>query len=277
MNLPRVLREPLLHFLLLGLALFLLYGRVSTGGEGRRIDVSRAQVDALAVQFQKVWSRPPTPQELDGLVETWVRDEILYREGVTLGLDRDDPVIKRRVRQKLEVLAEEELARDPPGDAELAAYLAQHPERFTRPGTAAFEQVFFDSTTAPAEVARALARLRGGAGRDGIGRPTMLPARVAMLPLDLVARDFGAAFAEQLARLPVGEWSGPVGSSFGLHLVRLEARTDPELPPLDAVRDAVTREWENARREQSLAEAYRRLREAYDVQIEPAATASSGS
>jgi parvulin-like peptidyl-prolyl isomerase len=274
-----LLREPLLHFLLLGLALFLLYGRVSTGDDDRHIVVSQAQVDDLAAQHQKLWGRAPTPAELNGLVETFVRDEILYREGVALGLDQDDAVVKRRVRQKLEVLAEEEIARGAPTDAELSAYLASDPKRFTQPGIVTFEQVLFDSATASAELSRALAAARRGADVATLGRATMLPSRVASMPLDLVARDFGSAFAAQLERLPLNEWTGPVASTFGVHLVRLSARTPPVLPPLDAVRDVVTREWENARRERALAESYKRLREEYDVEIEadlPAA-ASAGS
>lgn len=279
MNLRRIVREPLLHFLLLGLALFLLYGRVATGGDGRRIVVNQAQVEDLAAQHRKLWGREPTAAELNGLVETFIRDEILYREGAALGLDRDDPVVKRRVRQKLEVLAEEEIARGAPTDAELSAYLASEPKRFTRPAAVAFEQVLFDSITTSAELSRALAAARRGADVTTLGRATMLPSRVESMPLDLVARDFGAAFAEQLERLPLDEWSGPVASTFGVHLVRLSARTAPVLPPLDAVRDVVTREWENTRRERTLAESYRRLREEYDVEIQadlPAA-ASAGS
>jgi hypothetical protein len=267
-NVPRILREPLLHFLLLGLALFLLYGRVAIDDDGGRIVVSQAQVDDLAAQHEKLWGRPPTPAELSGLVESFVRDEILYREGVALGLDEDDPVVKRRVRQKLEVLAEEEIARDAPTDAELAAYLAADPKRFTRPGAVTFEQVLFDSATADADVPRALAAARRGAAIMALGRATMLPSRVESTPLDLVARDFGAAFAAQLESLPLDEWTGPVGSAFGVHLVRLSARTPPVLPPLDAIRDVVSREWENARRERARAESYARLREEYDVEIE---------
>lgn len=278
MNVRRLLREPLLHFLLLGLALFLLYGRVAIGDDGDRIIVSQAQVEDLAAQHQKLWGRPPTPAELNGLVETFVRDEILYREGVALGLDQDDAVVKRRVRQKLEVLAEEEIARGAPTDAELSAYLASDPKRFTQPGAVAFEQVLFDPATPSAELSRALAAARRGTDVARLGRATMLPARVESTPLDLVARDFGAAFATELEQLPLGEWSGPVASAYGVHLVRVSARTPPVLPPLDAIRDVVTREWENARRERALAESYARLREEYDVEIEadlPAASPGS--
>jgi hypothetical protein len=123
----KLLREPVLHFLLIGVAIFVAYGLVGPPDrEGNRIVVSRAIVDAMVREHEARWHRAPTEQELAGLVESHVRDEILYREGAALRLDRDDPVIKRRVRQKLEVIAEEQQARDAPTDVDLAAYLAQH-------------------------------------------------------------------------------------------------------------------------------------------------------
>ena len=135
----------MLHFLLIGLALFIYYGRVAPdGGSERSIVVSQAQVDELGRRFQATWNRPPTAQELSGLVDNYVSDEILYREGKTLGLDRDDAVIKRRVRQKLEVMAEEAGERAAPTDAELTAYLNAHPEKFARAALVSFEQLYFD-------------------------------------------------------------------------------------------------------------------------------------
>ena len=138
-------REPLLHFLLIGLLLFLLYGKVApSSDDGNRIVVSQAGIAALASQFQATWSRPPTTAELQGLVDNHVRDEILFREGKALGLLEDDPVIKRRVRQKLEVLVEEEGKSGTASDAELAAYLEKNADAFRVPPVLDFEQVLFD-------------------------------------------------------------------------------------------------------------------------------------
>lgn len=272
MTLQRIVREPLLHFLLLGLLLFVYYDFVApadTGGD--RIVVDQAQVDMIARQFQQTWSRPPTQEELRGLVDTWVRDEVLYREGRTLGLDQADPVIKRRVRQKLDVMFEETLAHDPPGDAELADYLARNPERFRRPPRLSFEQLLLgmpeSAEAADAAAAAARARLARGADPATVGVPTMLPGRLDDMPLDLVAREFGAGFADSLEKLPVGEWAGPVPSGFGAHLVRVSALTPAELPALGDVRAEVAREWESERRKRNFDEAYRKLREQYDVEI----------
>ena len=269
----RFLREPLIHFLVLGLALFVLHRAVALGGGvERRIDVTRAEVDAIAAQYQALWGRPPTAEQLAGLVDTWVKEEILYREGVKLGLDRDDAVIKRRVRQKLEVLSEEERATAAPSDADLSAYLARHAARFARQPVVTFEQILVVPATGDADAAGAVVAARSALARGvdpaRVGRATLLPRRVSDEPLDVVKRDFGAAFTGELSALPVGTWEGPVASGLGLHLVRVVARMPASAPALDVVRAEVTREWENARREQALAESYRRLRAQYDVRVD---------
>jgi PPIC-type PPIASE domain len=269
----RILREPLLHFLLIGLALFLYYGLVAPGAsDSQRIVVSQAQVDDLVRQFQGTWNRPPTSEELASIVEATIRDEILYREGQTLGLDLDDALIKRRVRQKLEVIAEEGVANDTPTDADLVAYMQAHPGEFRRPALVSFEQVYFPGTESDTgidrEIAAALSTLQRGADPTTLGRATLLPGRAEEAPLDLVARDFGELFASQLEALPVGQWSGPVKSGLGRHLVRITAITPPESPPLEAVRTVVAREWESNRRRRTLDDHYRQLRAQYDVEIE---------
>ena len=276
----RWLREPILHFALIGALLFFVYGRMNPGAAaGERIVVTPAIALDLARQHQARWMRAPSEQELASLVEAHVRDEIFFREGLAIGLDRDDPVIKRRVRQKLDVIAEEQLARAAPGDAELQAYLTQHAERFARPVRVSFEQIFFDGSAPVAEVQRAAATARAALARGSkpaaLGQPTMLPASVEQAPLDLIARDFGSNFAEQIGRLPPGQWRGPLASSLGAHLVRVSARTPVTVPPLHEVRQQVAREWENERREQSRDASYRKLRERYVVIIEPAADSAA--
>jgi len=268
-----LLREPLLHFLLLGLLLFLLYGKVApTSGDGNRITVSRAVIAGLATQYQATWSRPPTAVELNGLVDSYVRDEILFREGVALGLVKDDPVIKRRVRQKLEVLIEEEGKSGGASDAELSAYLGKNAAKFRMPPVLSFEQVLFDPARygdqLDSAVTESLAALNKGAPPESQGTGSMLPARVDRQPLDLVVRDFGDEFGKALETAPVGQWTGPVPSGFGVHLVRITERKPGYVPSLDEARKAVTREWENDQRVAALASNYERLRKDYDVVIE---------
>lgn len=268
----RLLREPLLHFLLIGLALFLVYGRVAPPSDPKRIVVSQGQVDAIARQFEATWRRPPAPEELRGLVDGWVRDEIMYREGEALGLDRDDPVIKRRVRQKLEVLAEETSPRGEPTDADLQAYLQTHADAFRKPPVVTFEQILVtpagSDANAEAAVASARRALARGADPAKLGVGTLLPRAERDLPLDLVGRTFGERFAAQLESLPVGAWAGPIASGYGVHLVRLESRAPGGLPPLEEIRGTVQREWESERRKRALEADYQRMRAGYDVVIE---------
>jgi len=269
LQIKSVLKEPVLHFLLIGVAIFVAYALIAPRGkEGARIVVTQGVVDALVREHQARWQRPPAEQELAGLVEAYVRDEIMYREGTALGLDRDDPVIKRRVRQKLDVIAEEQSARDAPTDADLAAYLAQHADRFTRPGMISFEQIYLPSTATATEVEAARVSAVRGADPARLGQPSMLPPRVENAPLDLAARDFGSGFAVDIVKLPLNEWAGPVRSGFGQHLVRVTARTPSVVPPLADVRQAVAREWENERRVASLSENYKKLRSQYEIVIE---------
>ncbi|MFZ4687701.1 MAG: peptidyl-prolyl cis-trans isomerase [Polymorphobacter sp.] len=271
MNFRQIVREPLLHFLLIGLAFFLLYGVVSPGDSaGRSITVSKGEVADLRRQYAALWGGPPTDQQLAGLIEARVRDEILYREGMAQGLDRDDPVIKRRIRQKVEVMAEEEGAAAAPTDAVLNTYLQSKADKFVKPAVVSFEQVYFNpqGPDTPASVAAARARLNAGAAVAGMGQPTMLPARVTRSDADLVARDFGADFAAAVVKLPVGQWSGPVGSGVGVHLVRLTELLPPTLPPPADIRAEVIREWENDRRVAASEASYKRARANYDVVIE---------
>mgnify|MGYP003501157004 CR=1 FL=1 len=178
MKLHQILREPLVHFLLIGLALFVLYGRVATeGADSRTIEVNTARVDEMVRQFQAVWHRPPTATELQGLVDSYVRDEVMYREGLTMGLDADDPVIKRRVRQKLDVISEEIGNQQTPTDAELSTYLTKNADAFRQPPILSFEQVFFSGDAPAAEVERqsreALAKLKRHMARHGIDRDSI--------------------------------------------------------------------------------------------------------
>jgi hypothetical protein len=269
----RLLREPLLHFLLIGAALFAAYEWLQPGGEARyRIVVTPAQVDTIVAQFQGTWRRAPTHEELRGLVDSWVRDEIYYREGEAMGLQRDDPVVKRRVRQMYEVISEESLRREPPGDDDLSAYLAANAEMFRRPARISYDQVLVwpagSSTDATDAVANARQALAAGAVSSRIGHATMLPRGGRDVGLDEIARDFGEGFAAQFPALPIGEWSGPVHSGFGIHVVRVTARTPGEVPALSEIRKAVAREWESARRLEAREDQRRDLRERYEVVVD---------
>ena len=273
MRIRTLLTEPMLHFLLIGIALFTAYRWMAPrDSTGRRIVITQGVVDDLVTQHVAAKGREPSTVELNHLIESYVREEILYREGVKLGLERDDIVVKRRVRQKIEMIAEEDASTGAPVDADLSAYLLANQTRFVQPAILTFEQVFIGASKSGPGVVHAVAvtreALRKGAEPEELGKPTLLPHRMTRTPADSVARDFGASFAEALEKVPVGEWVGPIDSSFGAHYVRVLERTPAALPQLAAVRDHVVREWENERRQRARNDAYSKMRSEYQVGIE---------
>jgi hypothetical protein len=273
MHIRKLLGEPMLHFLLIGTALFGAYEWVSPGGSGgRRIVITQGVIDDLVTQHVAARGREPSTTELNQLIDSYVRDEILYREGVKLELERDDIVVKRRVRQKIEMIAEEDASTRAPTDADLVAYLTANQARFVQPAILTFDQVFIGESKSGPGVLHVVAvtgeALRKGADPEQLGKPTLLPHRMTRTPADLVARDFGASFAAALEKVPVGEWVGPIDSSFGAHYVRVSYRTPATAPQLVAVRDHVVREWENERRQRARNDAYTKMRGEYQVSIE---------
>jgi hypothetical protein len=263
-----------LHFLLIGIGLFAAYRWKDPDQFARhRIVITPAVVDDLVTQHRTARGREPSGAELDHLIESYVHDEILYREGVTLGLDRDDIVVKRRVRQKIEVMVEEDAATGTPTDSDLSAYLAANQMHFAQPAILTFQQIFLGPSPSGPDVLKAAAvmrtAMRNGADPQELGKPSLLPGRMTQTPADLVARDFGPSFAAALEEVPIGEWLGPIDSSFGAHYVRVSARQPAVAPPLADVRDQVVREWEHERRQRAGNAAYARMRRAYDVTIDP--------
>lgn len=279
-----VLREPLLHFLVLGAGLFLLSGVVGDKAEEgpSEIVVSAAKIEHLAQLFQRTWRRPPTKAELDGLIEDHIQEEILYREALALGLDQDDTVIRRRLRQKMEFVAQDLARPGPAGDAELQVYLEAHPERFTLPGRLTFVQLFLDrerrGADLEADAARLLERLNARTPpveAAALGDPSLLEPAYDDVSSTDVARLLGPDFAGRLDELPVGRWAGPVPSPYGWHLVRIDDRTPPRLPPLERVRAEVARGRGRARGQgarcarRQAARALRRRRRASEGRCGP--------
>jgi hypothetical protein len=277
----RFLREPLLHFLLIGIGLFFLFNVLRGGETGapRDIVVTEARVEALAQSFATTWMRPPTAQEIRGLVDDYIAEEIYYREAIAMGLDQDDIVIRRRLRQKMEFISEDAITAAEPTDSELQAYLAKHPEKFVSPASLTFRQVYF-STEKRGDRARPLAEQlltelqagRGPADPAAAGDPTLLPPDMQSASPQTIANIFGSDFAVQVEEAPVGQWSGPLQSGFGLHLVHVDERVAGALPAFDQVRPTVLREYQSEQRTLSNKKFLDSLRAKYDIRIEgPAA------
>lgn len=271
------LKEPLLHFIFLGAAIFLLYGAVSDRGSSQKdIFISKGQQENLLNTFSRTWQRLPTPNEYQGLVKDYIRQEIAYRESREMGLDEDDIVIRRRLRQKMEMLAEDVAGLVPPTDAELQAYLDANPERFMTDPRMTLRQVYFstdrrgENTRQDALDALAILQEQGEeADIQSLGDALPLPQVLEDAGEFEVSRLFGPAFVERLGAVESGRWSGPVQSGYGMHLVFVTDRKEAQLPALEEVRQDVEREFMSQRRQASVDGLYEKLAENYTIEIEP--------
>jgi hypothetical protein len=259
-----IVKEPLLHFAVLALLIFVAYAAFTpkvSSPSTTAIVVRSAKIEQMAAVFTKTWQRPPTDAELKGLVDDYVAEEVLVREALALGLDRDDTVIRRRLRQKMEFMSDAEVDALAPSDAELQAYLEAHAAAYQVDPKIDFAQIFLSpykrGDAVQADAAALLAQLQANPEMDvsNLGDASLLPGSVPPTEVTRIGNDFGPDFASSVAELPVGTWAGPIASAFGLHLVRVSDRQSGRTLPLAEVRDAVLRDWSNdARMRQSKAQ-----------------------
>jgi hypothetical protein len=269
-------REPLVHFLAIGAGFFLLWHFLGDrrNAQSERILITPAHVERLLEQWTKTHLRPPSAEELAGLVEQEIDEEVLYREAVALGLDRDDLVIRRRLAVKMEFLTDDVADVATPTEEELHTFLRQHSGKFKVESLTTFAQVYINRSQrgerASAEAERVLALLNDKTSSDWqtLSDPLPLPSQYEAAAEADVARLFGREFPKRLSGLPVGGWSGPVESRYGLHLILVRERTAGRLPPLNEVRDAVMSEWRAAERLKLNANLRRQLRARYAVTVQ---------
>ena len=270
----RLLREPLLHFALLGAAIFGAYRLIApTASDASEIVITADRIASITAQFSASHGgRPPYEDELRGAVDAYVRDEMLYREGLALGLDRDDPVVRNRIRQKADLLSDDALTSEP-SDRDLEAYLAAHQAEFDIPSRVSFQQIYIDPGRHRGEdlamvVAGVQQALTVGRQPGTLGDRTLLPATMTeALPHEVEAA-FGNDFTRQLAAIDGEVWQGPLTTSYGLHLVRITHRGEPTRATLADARDVVTREWSRAQTAKLKEQFYRMLAGRYTVRVE---------
>jgi hypothetical protein len=276
----KLVREPLFQFVILGLAIFAVYAfasdRLSTN-ESATIRITPSDVELLSATFERQWQRVPTEGELTNLVKARVREEVLYREAVAVGLDQNDMVVRRRMVQKMEMLSQDLALLADPTDTELQAFFDEHKEDYRIPPELSFSHVYFNldrrGDDAEAEALQILGELRAQnpppVRAPEKGDRFMLGFDFDRLSTPQVAREFGTQFADSLTELEPG-WQGPVLSGYGLHLVYLEKRVDGRIPSWTEVRDRLVMDFNRTRSDRSKEALYEGLLQKYEVVIEEA-------
>jgi len=275
----KLLREPLLHFMFIGAAIYLLYGVFAEPvpeETDKTIVVSAGEIEWMQTSWQKRWNRPPTEAEFDGLIQQYIKETVLYREALTMGLNKHDGVIRRRLAQKLEFLAKDLVALTPPNEEELQAYFTEHQDRYQAPTRYTFTQVFADpdkrgdAALDDAEKIKATLIAKGDVIEDAgaLGDDFMLQNYYPEKDPIEIQKYFGSGFVESLVELSPGQWHGPVLSGYGVHLVYVSNVTEPPPPVFADVSERVTQDWKAERGEELNEKFYANLRDSYTIVIE---------
>lgn len=271
-------REPLVHFLAIGALLFGIYLYLNDpydSSSDARIEVSANDIELLRARWMKQWQRPPTANELRGLIEAHIREEVLYREALALGLDKDDVIVRRRMAQKMDFLVADVAVASNPGEAELRAYFEANKERYSEPAKLSFTHIYFNpgirGSSAQAEAETVLRRLQvakqPAQSVRSLGDRLMLAQDYVERGVPDVARDFGPTFAQRLIELEPGNWYGPIASGYGWHLVYIGERIESRLPVFATVKEKIKNDFLVDRRRELNDLAYQRLRERYQIVI----------
>jgi peptidyl-prolyl cis-trans isomerase C len=265
-----MLREPLLHFVVLGGLAFLAHHFLFEAGPSRTLSPEDAPIEQLREDWFSAKGALPSEDQEAALVRDWLEEEILYRRAVELGLDQNDTIVRRRLVQRMRFLLEDTSRIDPPSEAQLQSWLDQNPGKYAESAKISFTQLFFSRGKRGTELARdarsALDLLQSDPDATVESDPFFRGRHFENATPDEIRRAFGADFAESLAGAPVGRWSGPVRSSYGLHLVRVNHRVPATTATLDEVRKKVETDWMAAERTRRNEEAMARLRARYSTE-----------
>ncbi len=273
----KLLREPLVHFLLIGAAMFVVYVVFQRAGvdapDSKQIRLSLAEITQQALLFQSQWNREPTAEELARLMENRIQEEVLYREGLLLGLDKDDTIVKRRIAQKMQFLAEDVAAAREPTAAELRDWYQQHSDQFAMPARYSFRHLYFSpdrrGANARDDATRVLVKLLGQPEDTTLAQtlvdPFMFQDYYRDRATEFLGKEFGANFALAITQLAPGAWQGPVESGFGWHLVFVDAVIPGRVPGFDEVTQDVKSTWLGEQKSVAWDKAYKEMRARYTV------------
>jgi peptidyl-prolyl cis-trans isomerase C len=279
MKLPQALREPFTHFLLIGLAIFVAFYWTNpdwSSDSNNTITISRGDIDRYKQIFRKQWQRDPTSEELEGLIRSHLKEEILYREALALGLEKDDTIVRRRLAQKMEFLITDATVPADVDDKELMAFYEKNQSRYTQTARLSFTHIYFNPDRRGErlldEVQATLKTLQTTqAGPDvpnDYGDRFMLNSLYAQKSTDEIAREFGQEFASRLTTLTPGKWEGPVQSGYGLHLVYISQHATASAIPLADVRERVKNDYLFELRQERNQQVLDKLKERYQIVIE---------
>lgn len=269
-----LLREPLLHFVLIGAAVFAFYAWAGARADKteRTIHISAAEMERMAALYTSEAGTLPSAQDVQAMLASYVRDIALAREARRLGLDKDDTIIERRLAQKMSFMISDLETTPKASEAELRAHYAAHADRFERPGHISFRHVFIAQGSGT-DTESLLAALNAASPPDwkSLGDPFMMQREYGDLPPREITRIFGQEFTRALTQMKAQhKWTGPVSSAFGQHLIWLSQNDPPSLPPFDEVRAAVEADWQDEARRRANEEAITDIVARYDVIIEGA-------
>lgn len=277
--LKRWVREPLLHFLLIGLALFGIYENVNRGhgvvDPSRQIFVSLDDLRTMDMYFESQWHRPPTAQEFQAMVEDKVKEEVLYREGLAMGLDKDDVIVKRRMAQKMQFLAEDVAAAHEPSREELKAWFDKNRDKFALPSRYSFRHLYFSpdkrGKNARRDAVTALAKISGqpenSAAAVSTGDSFMFQDYYGDRTPSAIAKEFGPKFAVALEKLRPGSWQGPLESGYGWHLVFVDMVTSGRIPAFEEIEPEVRTAWLGEQKAEAWQKTYAEIRAKYTVML----------
>ena len=278
-RLSRLFKEPLVHFLILGLVIYAGYAWLNPSDESESdlvIRVGEGERGWMRTSFEKRWNRSPTPKEMDGLIQEYVRETAFYREALAMGLDEDDTIVRRRLSQKLEFLVQDLIDVPPPTDEQLEAYFDEHRATYRAPDLITFSHAFVDPDMRGAEAERHAVTVQEAlknaddptSAAKELGDPFMLQLYYPERTEAEISKLFGGDFARSVSELSLGTWHGPVLSGYGTHLVYLHDRRSFPEPTFAEVQDRVVEDWVAAKRDELNEEYRERLIEKYTIVIE---------
>lgn len=277
-RLTQLAKEPLVQFFLIGACIYGAYALYGAPGEevsDKTILVDAGRIESFIGEWERRWKRPPTRQELDGVIGAFVREDILYRQAVAMGLGEDDPITRRRLAQKLEFLTNDIALFREPVEGELQQYFQDNQELYREPGLITFSQVFLDpdkrDAATLADARELLARLKSAGDPDGAtldaGDSFMLQSYYREVSESDIRRQLGSGFSEAVMQLAPGRWHGPVLSGYGVHLVYVYERREAPSPLFDNVRQYVLQNWQREQQELFNAKFYEGLKSRYEIII----------